>query len=132
MNKNTKNIVIISWIIIVVIAIIFGYFLSKNDYSIVKQPYSDEKTQIVSREFDDNWDMNHIMQYDCSTLQEEDAKQYCSSKQQKLYDFYATMSWDIIQPQLTQQQLEGFYCEVLVSPEDKKCKDAIFLHMGQK
>ena len=132
MNQNIKRIIIISTIIIAIIAVIIWIFLSRNDYSMITQPYSDEKTQIVSREFDDQWDMNHIMQYDCNSLTQEDAKQYCSSKQQRLYDFYAPMSWDIIQPQLTQDQLEGFYCDVLASPEDKKCKDAIFLHMGQK
>ncbi len=96
------------------------------------QPHSDEKTQIVSREFDDEWSLNHIMQYDCASLQKKDSQVYCEEKQQKLYDFYAPLKWEIIQPQLTQKQLEGFYCDLLSDPEDKKCKDAIFLHMGQK
>lgn len=132
MNKKIKSIIIIVILLIAICIAAILFFIWKNDYSIVKQPYSNEKTQIITREFDDTGDMNHIMQYDCETLTQKDAQEYCASKQKKLYDFYSTMSWDIIQPQLTQQQLEGFYCDVLVSPEDKKCRDAIFLHMGQK
>ena len=72
MNQNIKRIIIISTIIIAIIAVIIWIFLSRNDYSMITQPYSDEKTQIVSREFDDQWDMNHIMQYDCNSLTQED------------------------------------------------------------
>lgn len=117
---------------VIIIAIIIWIFLSKNEVSKYNQPYSDEKTQMVSREFDDEWSLNHIMWYDCEALSQEDSQEYCKDKQQKLYDFYAPLSWDIIEPQLTEKQLEGFYCDLLSSPEDKKCKDTIFLHMGQK
>lgn len=127
-----KIIIIAAAIVVIIIAAIIWIFLSKNEVSMIKKPYSDEKTQIVSREFNDEWSLNHIMQYDCESLEKKDSQMYCKEKQEKLYDFYAPLSWEIIQPQLTQKQLEGFYCDLLSEPENKKCKDAIFLHMGQK
>lgn len=132
MNLQIKRNIIIASISAIVLLVIWSIFLIKNNFHFIDQPYSDEKTQIISREFNESGDMNHIMQYDCELIQQKDAKDYCESKQETLSDFYSELTWDFIEPQLTQKQLEWFYCDMLSETEIKKCKDAIFLYMGQK
>ena len=121
MNIQIKRNIIIVSIIAIALIVIFSIFLIKNNFNFIEQPYSEEKTQIISREFDQSWDMNHIMQYDCALIKANDAKNYCETKQQTLTDFYTGLTWDFIEPQLTQKQLEWFYCEMLSEPEIKKC-----------
>lgn len=71
-----------------------------------------------------NWYLS-IMDMKCGELKYTQTKQYCQEHQNALKDFYKDMTWEEVAPQVKEQWLILFPCNVLNSQQEKICETEI-------